>query len=334
MQKFSTRTVGRPLIPNTLLYLCIVLRTLGNQGKKPRKKTNQQNCERRDPNKLSSNPGTWPLSIILLIMRRLIPFLLAAVMASFPPSLLLVFIGGLASTVGPNSCTHHGAAGCGVAVDVGGFAGSSPTVVTRGVAHAVPHTAYVYPSHYPMVATTASIIVASTMSGSGGKRSRSGRGNTGGLVQLVSADWTEQQTVHSGAGTPRQSSQPLQQGQPQPSSSSQQLEFSSLKEIANHHAELLAQERASSASSSSGNDLNSKEDKVVAEAPPDTLKVSVLGASRGKSPECTYSFVEFSNTVSFIYYYYICGADIKDVGLEREHETVHLTKNMPEGCYL
>jgi hypothetical protein len=42
-------------------------------------------------------------------------------------------------------------------------------------------------------------------------------------------------------------------------------------------------------------------ENFVAETPPDTLKVSVLGSSRGKSSSCAFSLVEFSNTVSCLF---------------------------------
>eukprot|EP00578_Thalassiosira_sp_NH16_P002001 CAMPEP_0181130624 /NCGR_PEP_ID=MMETSP1071-20121207/29969_1 /TAXON_ID=35127 /ORGANISM="Thalassiosira sp., Strain NH16" /LENGTH=2952 /DNA_ID=CAMNT_0023216719 /DNA_START=277 /DNA_END=9135 /DNA_ORIENTATION=- len=75
---------------------------------------------------------------------------------------------------------------------------------------------------------------------------------------------------------------------------------SQLEEVANVHHAMASQAEevanniaASIASSGSGIPSTGS---VATEAPPDTLKVAVLGASRGKAPDCTYSLVEFSNT--------------------------------------
>ena len=143
-------------------------------------------------------------------MRRLAPFLLAAIMATFPPSLLLICIGRLVSTTLPSSpttwcITHHGSCGQDDVL-VNGFGSSgygissiSSSINTRvaspigsssrlipGVVSAASHTVYVSPSHYPMVSTTAS-IVASTMVGqyTGGKK------NTRGIIPSVSAESME-----------------------------------------------------------------------------------------------------------------------------------------------
>eukprot|EP00571_Detonula_confervacea_P001333 CAMPEP_0172321840 /NCGR_PEP_ID=MMETSP1058-20130122/44427_1 /TAXON_ID=83371 /ORGANISM="Detonula confervacea, Strain CCMP 353" /LENGTH=2855 /DNA_ID=CAMNT_0013037445 /DNA_START=302 /DNA_END=8869 /DNA_ORIENTATION=+ len=104
--------------------------------------------------------------------------------------------------------------------------------------------------------------------GSGGKnKARSS------FVQPVAAQWEERTTT-----TPGVINYPPGQ---------HVVSTATLQKIANAHAAAIRDE---SSSSSGGGE------KVVAEAPPDTLKVSVLGASRGKSSSCTYSLVEFSNT--------------------------------------
>ena len=209
-------------------------------------------------------------------MRRLAPFLLAAIMATFPPSLLLICIGRLVSTTLPSSpttwcITHHGSCGQDDVL-VNGFGSygygissiSSSSINSRvaspsgsssrlipGVVSAASHTVYVSPSHYPMVSTTAS-IVASTMVGqyTGGKK------NTRGIIPSVSAE----------------SMEPID----------------------------IGGDSSSSSTSTSTCSSNSDNSQFVLEGP-GTIKVSVLGL--GAPPSCTYSLVEFSNTVSYIVIY-------------------------------
>ena len=207
-------------------------------------------------------------------MRRLAPFLLAAIMATFPPSLLLICIGRLVSTTLPSSpttwcITHHGSCGQDDVVNgfgSSGYGGISSSINTRaasssgsssrlipGVASAASHTVYVSPSHYPMVSTTAS-IVASTMVGqyTGGKNTR------GGIIPSVSAE----------------SMEPID----------------------------IGGDSSSSSTSTSTCSSNSDNSQFVLEGP-GTIKVSVLGL--GAPPSCTYSLVEFSNTVSYYIFTFI-----------------------------
>lgn len=174
-------------------------------------------------------------------MRRVAPFLLAVVMATLPPSLLLLFISGLASSP-LSACTHHGV--CVVGDVVAAVAGSgAPPAPGSGSSGFVAATRYAVPSRHPYVAAAAASSLASAYA-AGGKPA-------------------ESSTV--GGGTPRR------QGGTTASN---------------------GRSGTSAASSSFSPGV------TVAEAPPDTLKVSVLGGSRGKSTDCTFSLVEFSNTVS------------------------------------
>lgn len=206
-------------------------------------------------------------------MRRLVPFLIAAIMASFPPSLLLVFIGGLVSTAtyGPTttSSCHQNSNYCRDDIIIGGYSssigmstgnyirsggGSSSSKsggFVTGVA-AASHTVYVSPSHYPMVATTATII-ASTIGGSGAKKKR----GVGG-IQSVDAETMVPIILHD-----------------------------------------EVDDFDSSGSSSCGGGSNSNCGEELVSEGDGTIKVSVLGMSKGKSPSCSHSLVEFTNTVSF-----------------------------------
>ena len=205
------------------------------------------------------------------IMRRLVPFLIAAIMASFPPSLLLVFIGGLVSTAtyGPTSSVCHqnsnycrddnniiiggysSSIGTSTGNDIrtGGGSSSKSGGFVTGVA-AASHTVYVSPSHYPMVATTAT-IVASTIGGSGGKKKRVGG------IQSVDAETMVPIIIH----------------------------------------DEVDDSIGSSSSCGGGSNSNCGEEDVS--EGDGTIKVSVLGMSKGKSPSCGHSLVEFTNTVSF-----------------------------------
>jgi len=204
------------------------------------------------------------------IMRRLVPFLIAAIMASFPPSLLLVFIGGLVSTAtyGPTSSWCHQNSnycrddniiggysslnGMSTGKDIrtgGGSSSSKSGGFVTGVA-AASHTVYVSPSHYPMVATTAT-IVASTIGGSGGKKKRVGG------IQSVDAETMVPIIIHD-----------------------------------------EVDDSIGSSSSCGGGSNSNCGEELVSEGD-GTIKVSVLGMSKGKSPSCSHSLVEFTNTVSF-----------------------------------
>jgi len=203
-------------------------------------------------------------------MRRLGSFLIAAIMASFPPSLLLVFIGGLVSTAtyGPSTTSwcHQNSNYCrddniiigGSSIGMstgndirsgGGSSSSKSGGFVTGVA-AVSHTVYVSPSHYPMVATTAT-IVASTIGGSGGEKKR----GIGG-IQSVDAETMVPIILHD-----------------------------------------EVDDFDSSGSCGGGSNSNCGEE-LVSEGD-GNIKVSILGMSKGKSPSCSHSLVEFTNTVSF-----------------------------------
>ena len=133
----------------------------------------------------------------------------------------------------------------------GGGSSKSGGFVT-GVA-AASHTVYVSPSHYPMVATTAT-IVASTIGGSGGKKKR----GVGG-IQSVDAETMVPIILHD-----------------------------------------EVDDFDSSGSSSCGGGSNSNCGKELVSEGDGNIKVSVLGMSKGKSPSCSHSLVEFTNTVSFL----------------------------------
>ena len=217
------------------------------------------------------------------IMRRLVPFLVTAMMAIFPPSSLQVLIGGLSSTSGPSSSfTNHGVcvAGTGdvvapslefpcASVDAGGRG----TGFVPGVAHAAQTATH--HSHYSMVATTASIATSAMISspgGSGGKNS---------VLKSVSAELLGSGSRGSSGGGVAVGNMPRQL-LPVPG-----------QEGSQHLRQAPLHDGKATASS-----LGAGRENFVAEAPPDTLKVSVLGASRGKSSSCAFSLVEFSNTVS------------------------------------
>lgn len=210
------------------------------------------------------------------IMRRLVPFLIAAIMASFPPSLLLVFIGGLVSTAtyGPSTTSschqnsnycrddniiiggYSSSIGMSTGNDIRSGGGISSSIKSGGFVTGVAaasHTVYVSPSHYPMVATTAT-IVASTIGGSGGKKKR----GVGG-IQSVDAETMVPIILHDEVD-----------------------DFDS-----------------SSGSSSCGGGSNSNCGEELVSEGDGNIKVSVLGMSKGKSPSCSHSLVEFTNTVSF-----------------------------------
>ena len=143
-----------------------------------------------------------------------------------------------------------------------------------GVA-ATSHTVYVSPSHYPMVATTAT-IVASTIRGSGGKKKR----GVGG-IQSANAETMVPIVFHD-----------------------------------------KIDDFDSSGSSSCGGGSNSNCGEELVSEGDGTIKVSVLGMSKGKSPSCSHSLVEFSNTVSFYIdmfllcvYVHVCGLGISNLFL-------------------
>ena len=218
----------------------------------------------------------------MAIMRRLVPFLVTAMMAIFPPSSLQVLIGELSPVSGPaSSFTNQGVcvAGTGdviapslefpcASVDASGRA----TGFVPGVAHAAQTAAHHF--HYSMVVTTASITSAMTSSpgGSGGKNS---------VLKSVSAELLGSGSRGGSGGGGAFGNMPRQL-QPVPGEEGPQH----LRQAPLHDGK---------ATTSS---LGAGRENFVAEALPDTLKVSVLGASRGKSSSCAYSLVEFSNTVS------------------------------------
>ncbi len=140
----------------------------------------------------------------MAIMRRLVPFLITAMMAIFPPSSLQVLIGGLSSVSGPSSSfINHGVC----VADTGDVvapslefpcasvdAGGRGTGIVPGVAYAT-QTA-MHHSHYSMVATTALIATSAMTSSPGGLGGMNtvlksvsaellGSGSRGGFVERV-----------------------------------------------------------------------------------------------------------------------------------------------------
>jgi hypothetical protein len=219
----------------------------------------------------------------MAIMRRLFPFLVTAMMAIFPPSSLQVLIGELSSVSGPSSSfTYHGVcvAGTGdvvaprlefpcASVDAGGRG----TGFVPGVAHAAQTAAH--HSHYSMAATTASIASSAITSSPGSLGGQNSVMKSESAELLGSGSCGGSGGGGAGGNIPRQL-------QPMPG-----------KEGPQHLRQAPLYDGKASASS-----LGAGRENFAAEAPPDTLKVSVLGASRGKSCSCAYSLVEFSNTVS------------------------------------
>ena len=220
-------------------------------------------------------------------MRRLVPFLLAALAASLPPSLLLVFIGGVGVSVGGlGGCAHHH--GKNDRFDVAGIprchhgspaaspAGSSSFGGGGGGVYASAYLHASAPTHHPMVdvAAAASIILGSGGGGSGGGGDRGVPPDSGGKRRSSPSRWASSLGVAAAA--------------PQPGHS------------IDDHQNAIYDDGSSAASGDSSHQLSSN-NAVPKGLPPDTLKVSVLGTTRGKSDDCTYSMVEFSNTVSYLF---------------------------------
>ena len=222
-------------------------------------------------------------------MRRLV---LIAIMACFPPSLLLVLMSGLGivsnTWSGPSpslslSYSHqfHGSCGgqhhattVGVGVVaaslssaglrmVGGLHGaggkgsisssSSSSRSSGGFVTGVAHAAvYSYPQHYHATTPSSVGIAVAT---------------TAYLASssVYAGSWEEDQP----AGTPQQL-QPLKPKEHPPTGAN--------NPILTHPGG----------------------EEYVERAPPETLKISILGPTRGKSSTCTSSVVEFSNTVSVL----------------------------------
>ncbi|KAL3815945.1 hypothetical protein ACHAXA_000001 [Cyclostephanos tholiformis] len=209
-------------------------------------------------------------------MSRLVPFLVTATMAFFPLKSLQVLIGKLFSVSGPLSYSSH----YGVCLE-GTSDVIAPSLKFRafvdtegrgsgfvpGVAHAVQTAAH--HSHFSMVAATAS-IASSAMGGSGGQNS---------FLKSVSAELLESGSRGDSNGSGERRNIPRQL-QPMPEQGEQQQ----VRQASNQDGKVTASA------------LGAGRENLVAEAPPDTLKVSVLGATRGKSSTCAHSLVEFSNT--------------------------------------
>ena len=222
-------------------------------------------------------------------------------MASLPASLLLVFIRGIASSAARgNACAHYSYGACvGQIYDFDTTHGYHSSVAAAGrrrggsaagflhTTHASP-TAHVLPSRYPMVVATAS-IVASTMTSSPSSSALEGRKSSNGAIRAVMAEPSNSDRI-GGSSSSNGSSNKPRQTRPVPG---KQAPGSSLS----HHQHLqgMADEYAAPRGSSASAHTMPR---TMAEAPPDTLKVKVLGAPRGKSPSCTYSLVELQNTVS------------------------------------
>jgi hypothetical protein len=142
-----------------------------------------------------------------------------------------------------------------------------------GVAHAVQPAAH--HSHFSVVAVTASIASSAMTS------SPRATGGKDGFLTSVSAELLRGGSLGDSNGDggrrniPRQLQPITGQGDEQ------------------HVGQASFQDGKAAASN-----IGSGRDNIVTDAPPDTLKVSVLGATRGKSSSCAYSLVEFSNTVS------------------------------------
>ena len=201
-------------------------------------------------------------------MRRLVPFLLAAIMASFPPVILLVCIGGLATTADPSWCTHHENHSGEVSCTSGDWAHPSYYAPVMGVSASSATYSYVSPSHHPMVVTAAAAA---------------------GLASWTTvAQSSDSSSTCVGGG--RCSGKP---GQPQQASTT------------GDGATSLAAAASSSSNQhpltwgSGGGGGQTVDPVPTGQVPADTLKVQILAGSRGKSSDCSHALVEFSNAVSF-----------------------------------
>lgn len=201
-------------------------------------------------------------------MRRLVPFLLAAIMASFPPIILLVCIGGLATTADPSWCTHHENHSGVSCTTSGDWAHPSYYAPIVGVSASSATYSYVSPSHHPMVVTAAAAA---------------------GLASWTTvASQSDSSSTCVGGG--RCSGKP---GQPQQASTT------------GDGATSLAAAASSSSNQhpltwgSGGGGGQTVDPVPTGQVPADTLKVQILAGSRGKSSDCSHALVEFSNAVSF-----------------------------------
>ena len=143
-----------------------------------------------------------------------------------------------------------------------------------GVAHAVQTAAHY--SHFSVVAVTASIAssaMASSPGDSWGKDS---------FLTSVSAELLRSGSLGDSDGDGGRRNIPRQ-----------------LQPISGQGDEQQVGQASFRDGKAAASDIDAGRDNLVTDAPPDTLKVSVLGATRGKSSSCAYSLVEFSNTVSF-----------------------------------
>ena len=266
-------------------------------------------------------------------MRRLLaPLLLVAVLASFPASLILIFIRGIivstadasggGSDAFASSCSmtqyYYDGGACGrgmappAAYDANGMSGTSSFVGSRLFAHAITthhHDVLLPPSRYPMVIATAASVAAAattastttTMTSSSSSPSSSG-GNIG-IVRSVMADSSHSRGGGGSSGNnyykPRQARSASGPGQQEPGSPLQRQQQREIAvEVRGGYEKVPKSSSSSSSSSSSASQHQRHSPRGAAEPPPDTLKVTVLGPLRGKSSSCTYSLVEFTNTVS------------------------------------
>ena len=266
-------------------------------------------------------------------MRRLLaPLFLVAIMASFPASLLLIFIRGMVSTgvvggrVRVDACafatqyygscdgnmesyglpSHGGVLSCSVDVGIGKRSTGSSLVTGLLFAHAITtHHDALPPSRYPMVvATAASTIVASTTTTtqtSHSPPSSSSSFSSGAKVRILRSVMAESSHGRSSSSNykPRQARSIPGPSQQEPRSSLRQEQPELAAEVGGGNAAAAAQESSSYSPSSSA--THQQHIPHVAETPSDTLKITVLGPLREESHSCSYSLVEFTNTVSSDY---------------------------------
>lgn len=235
-------------------------------------------------------------------MRRLVvPLLLVAIItASFPASLVLIFIRGIVVSTANASGSNYACAtdfsacgdgmcdGCGLLPSY--FGGVSSNVGGSGFmsgllfAHAITTHDVLPPSRYPMVIATASIVASTTTT----MASSSPSSSSGGMVGIIPSVMAESSHGRGGSSSnhkPRKARSTPGPGQQSPGSPLRQQQ-----------PELAAE--VGGGGGGGGNAASAPHQPQVTEAPPDTLKVTVLGQLRGKSPSCAYSLVEFTNTVS------------------------------------
>ncbi|KAL7554978.1 hypothetical protein ACHAWF_018551 [Thalassiosira exigua] len=211
-------------------------------------------------------------------MRRLVPFVLAALMACLPPLLLMALIGVGEPAAGPQTCAlgacvdvlavdapsagmlpprvvaggNSGGKGVGGIGAVMGTGGAGGGFVVGGVHAASAHAAAAHRYHRRPASTVAASVTSAAMAYFAPDAAASGTPNH----QPLSPG----QGGGGGTATAAADQRTPQQGHVR-------------------HARVTGSAAT-----------------YVAEAPPDTLKVSVLGASKGRSASCAYSLVEFQNT--------------------------------------